>query len=199
MPLATLHIPERFVLPLAMTAAAIVLLYIASRLIRRRARQQRIGAAQEAEQINLADYEDGDVPTTGMRIDLYNVPVRLVLIVVAPVGRGAKLPHRELWPAVLDQAIPGLRHVIETHETEIRAWPAQLSTSGFREKFFQQASLPNDRGKGSMWSEAAGCFSALGQRFLIGILVRAEETNSLGQFSVERDSQWLDLFRIHMP
>lgn len=189
-------IPEHLLLPIGMATGAAVLILLAYHLLRARRGRRVAKQGRHSQRIDLASFENTGVPANGPCLELYNVPVRLVLVVVAPAGRNGKLPHDQLLPAILDNAIPGIRNLLTNQQPQIQTWPAQLSTSGFRESFFSELALPNNCGKGSLWSAAAGSFSAVGHRFLVGLLVRADQANNLGQFTIDRDPQWLDMFRI---
>lgn len=191
-----LVIPSDWIVPLVMVAAAVVLVVIALKVAHGHVRRRKASTEQVKLTINLSDFGEFAVPQTGPQLRFFNVPTRLALVVMAPVGRDGRLPDREIWPNLIDRAIPQVRGVIDAHHTELRPWPNQLSTEGFCKKFFHALQLPNEQGKGSKWSAVAGRFSALNNRFLVGLLLRADEPNNLGQITVERDAQWLDIFRI---
>jgi hypothetical protein len=146
--------------------------------------------------IDLAELGDAGPPTGNRSLELYNLPVRLAAIIIAPAGRGAQLPTGTPPAALADEIVPGLSDVVDAHKTRIYEWPAQLSTHGFSHTLFSNISLPGDRGKGTPWSVIAGRVEAGQQTFLAGVIVRAEAANSLGQFVLDRPGQWLDLLRV---
>ena len=146
--------------------------------------------------IDLAKLGDGGPPAGNLSLELYNVPVRLAALIVAPAGRGAQLPAGMEPRALAEEIVPGLTEIVELHKTRLYEWPAQLSTQGFSNVLFANVRLPGDRGKGTPWSVIAGRVEAGQQSFLAGVVVCAGAPNSLGQFVMERPGQWLDLLRV---
>lgn len=146
--------------------------------------------------IDVAALGDHGPPDADLSLELYNLPVRLAAVVVAPAGRGAQLPAGIEAAALADDIVPGLVEVIELHKSRIYEWPAQLSTQGFSNTLFANVRLPGDRGKGTPWSVIAGRFEAGQQNLLAGVVLCAAAPNSLGQFAIERPGQWLDLLRV---
>jgi hypothetical protein len=129
-------------------------------------------------------------------LELYNLPVRLAAVVLAPTGRGSELPAGADAAALLDNIVPGLAQIVVLHKPLVRRWPAQLSTQGFSHTLFSNLRLPGDHGKGTPWSVIAGRFEVGGQSILGGLVLCAAGPNSLGQFVIERPGQWLDLLRV---
>ena len=129
-----------------------------------------------------------------IRAEVYNVPVRIAAVVIAPAGRDTKLPAD--IPKLLDQLAPGLGTVCEKDRPSIVRWPPQLSTQGFARAFFMNAPLPGDQGKGTPWCGVAGRLEERDVSALIGLVLHAAAPNSLGQVVVERATQWLDVLRI---
>jgi hypothetical protein len=146
--------------------------------------------------IDLSELGVRGPPTGELSLELYNVPVRLAAIVIAPAGRGTQLPPDRRLAALVDEIVPGLAEVVELHGTRLYEWPAQLSTQGFSNTLFANVRLPGDRGKGTPWSVIAGRFEADQQNILAGLVLCASAPNSLGQFVIERPGQWLDLLRV---
>lgn len=144
--------------------------------------------------IDLASLGDCGPPAVGPSLECYNVPVRLAVMVLAPVGRGG-IPSLEKLPAVIDQITPNLSAVFDAHATLVKQWPPQLSPRGFAHAFFAQVKLPGERGRGTPWCALAGrveCDPPL----MVGLALCAATPNSLGQFAVERSGQWLDALRV---
>jgi len=145
------------------------------------------------------DVETLQVPTPtneGVQLECYGTPVRLAVLVVAPVGRGAAAPTSEQLLRIVDQLLPGLVDVVDEHQPVVRVWPPQLSSQGFVNAFFHKVSLPGDRGKGTPWCGVAGKFTAAGQPFLAGLICRAADANGLSAIAIQHDGQWNDVLRI---
>ena len=95
-------------------------------------------------------------PTAGAQLEFYNLPVRLAALVLAPVGRGHRLPPKDELAGVVDEMLPGLMQVMNSHQPQFRRWPPQLSSQGFAVSFFRNAALPGDHGRGTPWCSVAG-------------------------------------------
>lgn len=148
------------------------------------------------QRVNVLALEAGDVPASGPRLELYNVPTRLVLLVIAPLGRGGVDPSNEQLPRVMEDLIPGLMPVLSAHQPVFRRWPRQLSAQGFGPTFFRNVPLPGDGGKGTPWCAVAGKFESGGHSLLVGMVMKAAKDVSFGQIALEREGQWLDVLRV---
>jgi hypothetical protein len=146
--------------------------------------------------IDLSELGERGPAAGKLSLELYNVPVRLAAVVIAPAGRGSQLPAGSRLETLADQIVPGLTEIVELHQARVYEWPAQLSTQGFSNTLFANVRLPGDRGKGTPWSVIAGRFEAGQQNVLAGVVLCAGAPNSLGQFVIERPGQWLDLLRV---
>jgi hypothetical protein len=137
------------------------------------------------------------VPPPGpVRLELYGTPVRLRVLVAAPAGRHQSQLHEEDLPILLNQFLPGLADIFSLHLPVCRCWPAQLSSQGFSQSFFNHVALPGNRGKGTPWTSLTGKFQVGEQGFLVGLVCCSETSNSLSQFIVEHEGQWFDTLRI---
>jgi hypothetical protein len=179
---------------IAVLAAVVVVAWIVLRITRRR---KRPTAALPADLRIIVD-ELGDAgPPAGMpSLELYNIPVRLAAVVLAPAGLGRELPPEGQIGPLLDALLPGLDKVAELHRPAVRRWPNQLSGSGFAHFFFINAKLPGEGGKGTPWSSVAGPFQYLGRPTLAGLVLCAAKPNSLGQTIIASEHQWLGCLRV---
>jgi hypothetical protein len=159
-------------------------------------RRRVVEVAAPMLQVNVAALPAEGPPEQGPNLRLYNVPMRCAMLVLAPVGRGAVQPAAEKIAEIIDQVVPGLASVAEAHRTSVKVWPAQLSSQGFLHQFSVNVGLPGDAGKGTPWSSVCGRFEAQGIPYLVGLLLCAARQNSLGQFLVERETQWPDMLRV---
>jgi len=173
---------------------AIVVLWIAWRLLRRR-RRVLVPLSPDLK-VLVANLGNDGPPQGPPVLELYNLPVRLAAIVLAPVGRVRDLPPDDQLPTLIEAIIPGLDQVTALHRPLIRRWPNQVSARGFAHLFFSNAKLPGDGGKGSPWSSVAGVFKVKGQPVMAGLVLRAAGANSLGQTIVEEEHQWLGCLRV---
>ena len=173
--------------------AVVALVFIVRRLMK-----GRRPAAEEAVDLHI-DLEklpaDGP-PTGGTQLQFYNVPARLAVVVMAPVGRAGDLPPTDLWGNVLDRLLPGLEQVVELHKPLLVPWPAQLSSHGFVQAFFNNVGLPGDRGRDTPWCSLAGRVLVGRKPFLLGIVCCADRPNGFSQLTADHVGDWLDVLRI---
>ncbi|MGE0756588.1 MAG: hypothetical protein AB7F89_05980 [Pirellulaceae bacterium] len=130
------------------------------------------------------------------RLELYGTPVRVGVLVLAPVGRDGRRPQAEEVPELLDQLLPGLADVVSHDQPLLRLWNAQMSSQGFVHAFSNRLPLPGDRGKGSRWCSVAGKFTAFSHQYLAGVILQSEKENALSQYVVQHEGQWHDLLRM---
>jgi hypothetical protein len=96
----------------------------------------------------------------------------------------------------MEQLVPGMSSVLAHHQPLICRWPAQLSSTGFAQSFFNHVALPGARGRGTPWCSLAGKLAVGDRVFLVGLVFCAATSNSLSQMTVEHEGQWLDVLRI---
>jgi hypothetical protein len=183
------------VLPLVLLAVGLVAVVAVLGTIAIWMRRPRtVAAADVLEPIDVTDLAHAP-PVGGTQLAVYNIPVRLVLMVLAPVGRGGKIPPNEFLPAIVNAIAPNLMQVLSAHGTQFRRWPPQISSLGFAQVFFQNAAIPRG-GKGTPWCSLAGRFDTPAGPFLAGLVAIAAGPNSLGQVAVAQPGQWLDILRV---
>jgi len=175
----------------------VVVLSVVWRLLRRR--RGKLPRVEPDLTINVEALGTAGPPPGAPVLEHYNVPMRLAAAVVAPAGRARRLPPREQFGGVFEALVPGLAQVVVMHDTLVRRWPEQLSTSGFAHAFFRHVRLPGDGGKGTHWCSAAGVARFQGQPVMVGLVMRSELCNTLGQTIVERETKWLDILRVKSP
>ncbi len=146
--------------------------------------------------IDLTALEARGAPADGPRLEYYGCPVRLAVLVLAPVGRDGSIPEKEQLPELLEQFVPQFLQVVAAHQPLLQFWPAQVSAVGFTNAFFSNVALPGDRGKGTPWCGIAGRFMALGKPYLAGIICCDDNATGLGQLILEHEGQWRDVLRV---
>ena len=135
-------------------------------------------------------------PPGGPTLEFYNIPVRLVAIVLAPAGRVRELPPENEWAELFDAIVPELSKVVAAHRPLVRRWPAQASSKGFAHQFFQHVRLPGQGGKGTPWSSAAGLMKIEGQAVMAGLVFRTADPSAHGQEIIDSEEQWLRILRV---
>ena len=68
--------------------------------------------------------------TSRLDLKVHNLPVRLGVVVLAPLGR-IELPDEDELPSILDGLVPGLGAFIAIDKPIIRTWSNQVSVGGF--------------------------------------------------------------------
>jgi hypothetical protein len=128
------------------------------------------------------------------RLILHGQPLRLRLIVVAPMGK-RPLPADGAVEPMLDQVLPGLGEIVRQDRPRIRVWPAQLSHQGFAPTFFRLTRQPEPPGKPSPWVLLAGPARAGGQQLLLGLALMADSETSLGNMPLQAH-EWTQALRV---
>lgn len=181
------------ILGLGVLAVLAVLVYIVGKLRGDRRNWQDVASTLE---ISIAALPSSPPPAGGAVLEIYNLPMRLALLVIAPVGREGKFPPNEHLPLLVDAVAPNLMQVLTDHQPEFRRWPPQLSSQGFSQVFFKNVPLPGEGGKNTPWCGLAGRFDTPGGPFLAGLVCVAQKPNSIGQIAVAQPGQWLDILRV---
>ena len=176
----------------AVILVAILALVAATRHLRRRQRSDDDDETDLA--VDLSEFTSMGPPREGPQLEFYNVPVRLVVLVVAPVGRDGTLPHSERIAELVGQLTPGLSEVLLSQQPTLYCWPPQLSSHGFVRSFFNNVPLPGDGGKATPWCSVAGKLE--GEQLLIGMVCCGGQANSLGEVTLSRSTGWLDVLRV---
>lgn len=190
---------ETRLIALGVVAAALALClaamaFLVFRLVRKRPVAQADPRAELA--IDVAALPVAPPPQAGPQLEFYGTPVRLAVMVLAPVGRDGEIPAPVDLPSVLENLLPGMQEIVSHHQPQVVLWPNQLSSQGFLQAFFNLAALPGDHGKGTPWCSAAGKFEGGGQQFLAGLICCAAGPNSLGEMTVDKPGQWLSVLRV---
>lgn len=181
-------------LGMALLLAGVVILILA-RLLAGRATPAP-DATIRVPSVDVASLKVAGPAPTGPWLEFYGTPVRVAVVVLAPVGRNSRAPQREELPQLLEQLVPRLGEVTSAHEPVVHVWPEQLSSQGFSNAFFNNASLPGDRGKGTPWCSVAGKFTAAARQYLIGLVCCGEKENGLSQLIIEHEGRWNDVLRV---
>jgi hypothetical protein len=156
----------------AVAAGVLILLLILVALMRR-------GGAKKVDPEKGLDEDLSEYPTPSgraglRRLTVHGRPVRLRLVVVAPVGK-RKIAEGGAVEALLDQVLLGLGEVARYDRPRIRVWPPQLSQQGFAPTFFRRTQCPDRDGKPSHWLLAAGPARAGGAPVLLGLALWGDD------------------------
>ena len=179
------------------TAVALALAVVA--LLIRWLGRRRTARADDSPtlRIDVASLTPQPPAKDGPRLEFYGTQVQLAVIVVAPVGRDRPRPSMDELPAIIESLQPNMMRVVNAHQPMVRCWPAQLSSQGFTQAFFNNVVLPGNGGKGTAWCSVAGKIAKDNEFYLVGLACRGAKANSLGQVTIQHEGQWLDVLRVH--
>lgn len=150
---------------------------------------------QKALREDLREYPPA--PPQGSRVlTLSAEPVRLRLVVVAPLGTAAEPIRADEIPALLDGVCRGLGAQTRADKPRLKAWPPQLSVGGFAPTFQRLVETGDKPGTMSKYALAAGPAQAGGRKFLLGLALKAEDAVPREVLAVAQPTQWGDLLRI---
>ncbi len=175
-------------------ALVFVLLVFIVMVVRRR--KPAVHPSPDVPAIDVLQLGSHGPPTGGTQLECYGAPVRIAALVVAPMGTGGGFPNLDQLPTILDRIVPGMGEILVRDQPLIRVWPPQLSPGGFSNSFFGKARLPGERGQGTPWCSVSGKYLDGKIRLLLGVVLCATTANSLGEFTVDQPTQWMDLLRI---
>lgn len=175
---------------------AIVLLIVVLLVVRSVLSRRRKPPLPEPDlRIDLESFHP-EPPPESPGLEFFGLPVRLVVLVLAPAGRDGILPPTDQRNELFESIVPGLAEVVQVHRPLVVTWPPQLSAQGFIHRYFQNVRLPGDRGRGTPWCSAAGPARSSGQVFLVGMTCYAVRPNHFSQEVIQHEGDWYRLFRV---
>jgi hypothetical protein len=133
-------------------------------------------------------------PPGERRVTVYHQPVRLRLVVLAPVGRDGDVDATAV-EKLLDKVVPGLGAAAQIDRPRVRVWPAQVSQHGFAAAFHRHTRKAARRDELSRWVLVAGRAQAGRQPVMLGLGLWADEPNTLDRVNLD-PHQWLDVLRL---
>jgi hypothetical protein len=183
------------ILGAAALAVVLVLLAAVRRLFRalfgrrRPARSLDLGPVE-----NLDEYPLPLGPAGQRRLTVEGLPVRLRLVVVAPLGKQGQIREADL-PELLDQVLWGLGTLYREDSPGVRLWPPQLSSQGFAAAFHRRLRKREPEGQPSRWVLVAGPTPPRPRPVLLGLALWADAVNRIGRLTLE-PGQWSSVLRI---
>lgn len=195
MPIPILEAVGRFVAsfwPLAALLLLIVVLLVVRSILSRRRKPE----LREPDLRVDVDSLHPELPPESPGLEFFGLPVRLVVLVLAPSGREGLLPPKDRFDDLFESIVPGLAEVVRVHRPMVVTWPPQLSAQGFIHKYFQNVRLPGDRGRGTPWCSVAGPARYSGQTFLVGMTCYAVRPNHFSQETIQHEGDWYRLLRV---
>ncbi len=183
------------ILGVAALVVVLVLLTAVRRLFRALfGRRQPARALDLGPVENLDDYPLPLEPAGRRRLTVEGMPVRLRLVVVAPLGKQGVIREADL-PDVLDQVLWGLGALYRQDRPGVRLWPPQLSSHGFAAAFHRRMSKREPEDQPSRWILVAGPTPPRPRPVLLGLALWADAVNPIGRLTLE-PGQWSSVLRI---
>ncbi len=130
------------------------------------------------------------------RLTIYGLPVRLRLVVAAPLGYEAGQVRGEDIEAILGQVVPGLGQVVRGDKPRIYIWPTQLSYQGFAAAFRRNTLLPDPESQLTRWVLLMGKALVERRPLAIGLVLLSEQENTIARVSLEHPHQWFETLRV---
>ena len=132
------------------------------------------------------------------RVDLkvHNLPVRLGVVVLAPLGR-IDLPDDEELPNILDGLVPGLGKYLARDKPIVRTWPNQVSVGGFANNLALHMQVGGHDLTETPWCLVAGKTKRPDGLLLVTLALAAEAVNRLGVVRLEDESQWMQAIQVN--
>lgn len=148
---------------------------------------------------DLASYPPPPALWGDRRLTVYDLPVRVRLVVLAPLGTESVQVREEDVGQVLDLVVPGLSAMLKTDKPRVRIWPTQLSQQGFVAAFRRHAQRPDPENPLSRWVLVMGK-ALIGRRpVALGFALLADRDNTLNRVVVEQPHQWMEVLRLKRP
>lgn len=143
---------------------------------------------------NLGAYPEPETDWGPKELTVEGLPVRLRLVVVAPIGKQSGLSQLEV-EAQLEQLVRGMSDILRYDQPKVRVWPPQLSHQGFAVLFHRMMRKPEREKEQSHWVLVAGRTPVGRRKLLVGLALWAEEPTSIGRLTLEPD-QWTNVLRV---
>ena len=137
---------------------------------------------------DLSEYPPAPGQPGPRRLTVHGRPVRLRLVVVAPVGKRT-IAEGGAVEALLEEVLRGLGSLARQDKPRARIWPPQLSQQGFAPTFFRMTQCPDRAGKSSHWLLAAGPARAGGKPVLLGLAMWADDKGPMEQI-ILTETEW---------
>ena len=144
---------------------------------------------------DLSAYPPPPAAAGPRRLTANGLPVRVRLVVVAPVGRQQTAIMPDDVPELLDDVVRGLGGFVTADRPRIKVWPPQLSVAGFAPTFHRLVEAPDAGAKASRWVKLGGPARTGKRPVLLGLALLADEPCKLGDVHVET-TEWHELLRV---
>jgi hypothetical protein len=135
------------------------------------------------------------LPPNAKPLTLYGLPVRMRLVVLAPLGLDAGTITAPEVNHLMNLAVPGLGDRLGLDLPKIRFWPTQLSHQGFVASLRRNTQFPATKPHLRHHVLVIGKVLRDGNPIAIGLALQSTEPNTLGPVVLNYPHQWMEIMR----
>ncbi len=132
----------------------------------------------------------------GPRLRVHDLPARLRLVTIAPLGLEGGTIRAEEVEGLLDRVVPGLGACARADKPRVRVWPMQLSPQGFAAAFQRHTFVPGPERGPSRWVLLIGRAIIDRRPVGLGLALLADQETTLGKLVLEHPHQWAQVARV---
>lgn len=174
----------------------IVLVFLTRRVVKLFRKPKDISLVDPLRVVDLSAEPLGKNERTDLKV--HNLPVRLGVVVLAPLGR-LDLPDDEEIPNILDGLVPGLGKFVADDTPIVRSWPNQVSVGGFANNLSLHMQVGGKDLTETPWCLVAGKTKRPDGLLLVTLALAAEASNRLGVVRLDDESQWMQAIQVSRP
>ena len=171
----------------------VVLVFLTRRVVKLFRKPKDISLVDPLRVVDLSAEPLGKNERTNLKV--HNLPVRLGVVVLAPLGR-LDLPDDEEIPNILDGLVPGLGKFVADDTPIVRSWPNQVSVGGFANNLALHMQVGGKDLTETPWCLVAGKTKRPDGLLLVTLALAAEASNRLGVVRLDDESQWMQAIQV---
>ena len=171
----------------------VVLVFLTRRVVKLFRKPKDISLVDPLRVVDLSAEPLGKNERTDLKV--HNLPVRLGVVVLAPLGR-LDLPDDKEIPNILDGLVPGLGKFVADDTPIVRSWPNQVSVGGFANNLALHMQVGGKDLTETPWCLVAGKTKRPDGLLLVTLALAAEASNRLGVVRLDDESQWMQAIQV---
>jgi hypothetical protein len=173
----------------------VVLSLLTRRVVRLFQKPLEVSLVDPLRVVDLSAEPLGEMSRADLKV--HNLPVRLGVVVLAPLGR-IELPDEDELSSILDGLVPGLGGFIAIDKPIIRTWSNQVSVGGFANNLALHMQVGNHDLTETPWCLVAGKTKRPDGLLLVTLVLAAATPNRLGVIRLEDESQWMQAIQVSL-
>ena len=171
----------------------VVLVFLTRRVAKLFRKPKDVSLVDPLRVVDLSSEPLGRNGRTDLKV--HNLPVRLGVVVLAPLGR-LDLPDDEEIPTILDGLVPGLGKFVADDTPIVRTWPNQVSVGGFANNLALHMQVGGQDLTETPWCLVAGKTRRPDGLLLVTLALAAEASNRLGVVRLDDESEWMQAIQV---